>query len=137
MAVRQVSAEIDSDLPGLVEALATSMTKHGLVELQVEAEGVKIQLKRGSPPAATTPASTGQICSPAAGTFFASVEGSPALVSVGAKVNRDTPVGFVKTPNEVLEVAANVEDAIITRLVTVDGQPVQQGSVLFETTKGG
>jgi acetyl-CoA carboxylase biotin carboxyl carrier protein len=142
------------DLKEIKELIAL-MRRNELTELEIETEGLRVKLKKGSEPvvshtyfgqqAGPAPAATAPPASPAAearepgreitspmvGTFYgsASPEASP-YVEVGAEVNEETVVCIIEAMKVMNEIKAETR-GVITEILGENGKPVQFGQPLF------
>jgi acetyl-CoA carboxylase biotin carboxyl carrier protein len=130
----------------------------GFDELNLEINGTKISLRRGSPaplapavqPAAPAPKAALVPTPPAAadpdvedlpapllGTFYrAPKPGAPAFVEVGAQVTEDSIVGII----EVMKLMNTVRAAMrgtVTEIIAADGALVEFGATLMRVRKSG
>jgi acetyl-CoA carboxylase biotin carboxyl carrier protein len=134
----------------------------GFDELNLEINGTKISLRRGSPapgvataptlpaaapatapaPAAATPkASTDpnvqDLPAPLLGTFYRSPKpGAPAFVEVGSAVSDDTIVGIIEVMKLMNTVRAGVRGTVI-EIIAADGALVEFGAALMRVRKSG
>ena len=144
------------DLKDIKELIAL-MRRNDLSELEIEQEGLRIKLKKGSepifthgpvsyaaaplPPAPAAPAGAApapeekpkgrEITSPMVGTFYgaASPEASP-YVEVGMEVNEDTVVCIIEAMKVMNEIKAETK-GVITEILAENGKPVQFRQPLF------
>ncbi len=149
---------MDIDLKEIKELIAL-MRRNELSEFELEKEGFRIKLKKGSdpvlfhPPAAgyaPPPAQAGpavpppaapaaveakaqgpEITSPMVGTFYsgASPEASP-YVEVGTEVSDDTVVCIIEAMKVMNEIKAETR-GVIAEILVENGKPVQYGQPLF------
>lgn len=136
------------------------MEEHGLSELEVEKEGLKIRLKRGPsgkivqetvpisiPPQAIPPA--GQqtaresveeanviiVRSPMVGTFYAApAPDSPAYVTKGKKVSAGDVLCIIEAMKLMNEIKSDVGGIVLDTLLE-NGQPVEFDQPLFKIQK--
>ncbi len=135
------------------------MKKHDLSVFEIEKEGFRIKLEKGSsaqaaaavpsaaagPPKAvpaapeTTPATPKaiesvplkEIVSPMVGTFYRGPSpDAPSFVDVGKTVTEDTVVCIIEAMKVMNEIKAET-GGIIAEVVAENGKPVQFGQVLF------
>lgn len=143
-----------------IEAIIDLMRKNDLSVFEMEKEGFKLKLQRGTngqpvitapialapslapttPPAAEK-ASTSEgraetvrlreIVSPMVGTFYrAASPEAPPFVDVGKTVNEDTVVGIIEAMKVMNEIKAETS-GVIAEAVAENGKPVQFGQALF------
>jgi acetyl-CoA carboxylase, biotin carboxyl carrier protein len=142
-----------------VKAIIDLMEKHDLSVFEIEKEGFRLKLQKGSaaapapvaPPAVIIPskALTGssettsavptsiesaplkEIVSPMVGTFYraGSPDGDP-FVDVGKSVTEDTVVCIIEAMKVMNEIKAETS-GVIAEVVAENGKPVQFGQVLF------
>lgn len=135
-----------------IRALAELMQETELFELELEEEGVRIRLKRGSdaqptfmphlmqPPAATPQAaadeeeideSLHEIVSPMVGTFYRapSPESDP-YVEVGGKIEVGTVLCIIEAMKVMNEIRAEVEGEVAEILVA-NGEAVEYDQPIF------
>jgi acetyl-CoA carboxylase biotin carboxyl carrier protein len=141
-----------------IKELIELMRQNELTELEIETEGLRVKLKKGSEPvvshtyfgqqagpAAAAPGATApaagtaaeakepgrEITSPMVGTFYgsASPEASP-YVEVGTEVNEETVVCIIEAMKVMNEVKAETR-GVITEILGENGKPVQYGQPLF------
>jgi acetyl-CoA carboxylase biotin carboxyl carrier protein len=132
-----------------VRALVDLVVESGIAELTVEAEGLKVKVRRqgatapvtvqapaavpepapAAPPGADT--LTRPVISPIVGTFFrAPSPGAPNFVEVGQRVAVGQTLGIVEAMKVMNEIEA--EFAGVVREICVDNaQPVEAEAVLF------
>ena len=142
-----------------IKAIIDLMKKHDLSVFEIEKEGFRLKLEKGSslltaavpPPAApgppkavpaaaeTTPAAPKaiesaplkEIISPMVGTFYRSASpDSPPFVDVGKTVAEDTVVCIIEAMKVMNEIKAET-NGIIVEMLAENGKPVQFGQVLF------
>lgn len=130
------------------------MNDNELTELELEKDGLKLRLKKGSgqieqiitkAPAATLQASAEkqvevaakqeedliEIKSPMVGTFYrASSPESPPFVDIGSQVSADTSICIIEAMKLMNEIKAEVKGKIKEILVE-NGSPIEFGQVLF------
>ena len=144
------------NLKELKEIIAL-MNEHGLLEIELEREGAKIRVRRGTgaigpegvvveriappapagaapaPPAPDAPAqpSGTEIKSPMVGTFYrAPAPDAPPFVEVGQQIE----VGQVLCIIEAMKLMNEIKSEMRGRIVAIpmeNGQPVEFGQVLF------
>jgi acetyl-CoA carboxylase biotin carboxyl carrier protein len=130
----------------------------GFDELNLEINGTKISLRRGSPaplaaavqPAAPAPkaavVATPQAAAdpdvqdlpaPLLGTFYhAPKPGAPPFVQVGAQVTEDSIVGIIEVMKLMNTVRAEVRGTV-TEIIAADGALVEFGATLMRVRKSG
>ena len=129
----------------------------GFDELNLEINGTKISLRRGSPapgvPAApavaAAPAAVASTPKPASdpdvqdlpapllGTFYrAPKPGAPAFVEVGSQVGDDTIIGIIEVMKLMNTVRAGARGTI-TEIIAADGALVEFGAPLMRVRKSG
>ncbi len=133
----------------------------GFDELNLEIDGTKISLRRGSPvtaasaspvPQATAAAPKAapvaapmpaadpdvvEVPAPLLGTFYrAPKPGAAAFVEVGAKVSDDTIIGIIEVMKLMNTVRAGVPGTI-TEIMAADGALVEFGATLLRVRKSG
>jgi acetyl-CoA carboxylase biotin carboxyl carrier protein len=142
-----------------INELIELMSRNELTELEIETEGLRVKLKKGSEPAvshsyyaapsgpaaaaAGAPAAgasagtseakeTGrEITSPMVGTFYASASPEASVfVEVGTEVSEETVVCIIEAMKVMNEVKAETR-GVITEIVAENGKPVQYGQPLF------
>jgi acetyl-CoA carboxylase biotin carboxyl carrier protein len=143
-----------------IKTIIDLMKKNDLSVFEIEKEGFRLKLQRGSsgqaaagvslptvapPKAATTPAeaapalpkaiesvSLKEIVSPMVGTFYraASPDASP-FVDVGKNVTEETVVCIIEAMKVMNEIKAETS-GVIAEVVAENGKPVQFGQVLFK-----
>ncbi|MHA3773495.1 acetyl-CoA carboxylase biotin carboxyl carrier protein [Verrucomicrobiota bacterium sgz303538] len=141
-----------------IKELISLIRENELSEFQLEQEGFKITLKRGSdfqpvitatapialpaavsagaaPAAAQAPveakSNLREIPSPMVGTFYSAASpDSPTYVSVGQEVTEDTVVCIIEAMKVMNEIKAECR-GVITEIVAENGKPVQFGQPLF------
>jgi len=142
-----------------IKELISLIRENDLSEFQLEQEGFKITLKRGTdfqpvistvaapavlpaaaaagaaPAAAPAPteakAPLREITSPMVGTFYtAPSPDSPAYVTVGQEVTEDTVVCIIEAMKVMNEIKAECR-GIIAEVAAENGKPVQFGQPLF------
>ena len=143
-----------------IKAIIDLMRKNSISELELEKEGFKIKLKRGSngvgvpvqyeelPPAQVlSPSSATQpiavapaplvsldqdIKSPMIGTFYRSPSPESApYVDIGTEVGVDTVVCIIEAMKVMNEIKAEVK-GVITQVSVENGKPVEFGQPLFK-----
>jgi acetyl-CoA carboxylase biotin carboxyl carrier protein len=138
-----------------IKAIIDLMKKNNLSVFEIEKEGLRLKLQRGTPDQTTTsaspetasvpkvaisPAETAKsadtsslkdIVSPMVGTFYraGSPDGAP-LVDVGKTVTEDTVVCINAAMKVMNEIKAETS-GVIAEVVAENGKPVQFGQVLF------
>jgi acetyl-CoA carboxylase biotin carboxyl carrier protein len=138
-----------------IKAIIDLMKKNNLSVFEIEKEGLRLKLQRGTPDQTTTSASPGtasvpqvaispaetvksadtsslkDIVSPMVGTFYraGSPDGAP-LVDVGKTVTEDTVVCIIEAMKVMNEIKAEAS-GVISEVVAENGKPVQFGQVLF------
>lgn len=144
-----------------IKALLALMGQNDLSELDLREGPRRIRLRRGgaiaaapapiahapapasapvaapaaSPAAAEKPAAT--IKSPTPGTFYSKPDpDSPAFVSVGSRVTKDTVVCIIEAMKIFNEIHADCS-GVITKVLLENAQPVEYGQVLFEVDPAG
>ncbi len=138
-----------------IKAIIEMMKANDLSVFEMEREGEKLKLERGSAmaapvvtyaaqpapagqpalpaaPAAAAPAPAGkEILSPMVGTFYmAASPETPTFVSVGQEVSEDTVVCIIEAMKVMNEIKAEVR-GVIAEIVAENGKPVQFGQPLF------
>lgn len=136
-----------------IEEVVRLMEKHGLTEISIEEEGVKIHLRKGaggiieSSVHALSSAGTTQkaseaspkeekknfieIKAPMVGTFYKSpTPDSKAFVDIGAKVREGDVLCIIEAMKLMNEIKCEVKGKIVDVLVE-NGSPVEFGQVLF------
>ena len=142
-----------------IKAIIDLMKKHDLSVFEIEKEGFRLKLEKGSSAqaaAAATPAAAAlskaapaapdtasvapkaiesvplkEIVSPMVGTFYRSASpDSPPFVDVGKTVAEDTIVCIIEAMKVMNEIKAET-GGIIAEVVAENGKPVQFGQVLF------
>jgi acetyl-CoA carboxylase biotin carboxyl carrier protein len=130
----------------------------GFDELNLEINGTRINLRRGSPaplaaavpPAAPAPQAAvlaapqaaadpevQDLPAPLLGTFYrAPKPGAPAFVQVGAQVTEDTIVGIIEVMKLMNTVRAEVRGTV-TEIIAADGALVEFGATLMRVRKSG
>ena len=125
------------------------MEDHELSAFELEQEGFKVKLKKGSaeqeapaapapPPQASAPPAdaivaeeTQEISAPMVGTFYkASSPDTDAFVKVGDAVDVDTTVCIIEAMKVMNEIKAE-KKGVIQRVLVDDATPVQFGQGLF------
>jgi acetyl-CoA carboxylase biotin carboxyl carrier protein len=140
-----------------IKAIVQLMNENDLTEVELEREGVKLKLKRGSgevydipprplpeyrPPAPSSPpvaapaeAPTGNmkvIASPMVGTFYrAPSPESPPFVEVGQSVEVGQVVCIVEAMKLMNEIKSEVRGKVV-RIAVENAEPVEFGQTLFE-----
>jgi acetyl-CoA carboxylase biotin carboxyl carrier protein len=142
-----------------IKAIIDLMKKNGLSVFEIEKEGFRLKLQRGTPDQTTTsappvtaslpkiaiipaetatatgkPADTSSlkdIVSPMVGTFYraGSPDGAP-LMDVGKTVTEDTVICIIEAMKVMNEIKAETS-GVIAEVVAENGKPVQFGQVLF------
>ena len=137
-----------------IKQILQLMDENGLSEFELEREGLRIALRKASPPAPIIAAApmpqvavaaapvpgAGQvqpgekissINSPMVGTFYvAPSPEAPPFVNVGDKVGKDTVVCILEAMKVMNEIKAEVEGTIAEVLVE-NAEPVEYGEPLF------
>ncbi|MEI6054602.1 MAG: acetyl-CoA carboxylase biotin carboxyl carrier protein [Lentisphaerota bacterium] len=143
-----------------IRAIVEMMSKHNLSEFKVEAEDMRLSLKRGiqggavtyaapqsvmqmpqqaaaapapiaAPVAATPAASKVTIDAPIVGTFYTSASpDSPVFVKVGDKVNPETVVCIIEAMKVMNDIKAE-KSGTIKEILVKNAQSVEYGSPLF------
>ncbi len=143
-----------------IKTLIDLMKKNDLSVLEIEKEGLRINIQRGTsgqtpaagplPTAIAPKAATAgpevatalpkpiesvqlrEIVSPMVGTFYraASPDGSP-FVDIGKTVTEETVVCIIEAMKVMNEIKAEVS-GVIAEVVAENGKPVQFGQVLFK-----
>ena len=143
-----------------IKTIIDLMKKNDLSVFEIEKEGFRLKLQRGSssqvaagalppmtvPPKAATTAAEGapaspkpiesiplkEIVSPMVGTFYraASPDASP-YVDIGKTVTEETVVCIIEAMKVMNEIKAETS-GIIAEVVAENGKPVQFGQVLFK-----
>jgi acetyl-CoA carboxylase biotin carboxyl carrier protein len=135
----------------------------GFDELNLEINGTKISLRRGSPapsvptsppvsavaparapapealstPKAATDPDVQELPAPLLGTFYrAPKPGAPAFVEVGSQVSDDTIVGIIEVMKLMNTVRAGVRGTV-TEIIAADGALVEFGAALMRVRKSG
>jgi len=131
----------------------------GFDELNLEINGTKISLRRGSPapgvpaaPAVAVAAAPAAVAStpkpasdpdvqdlpaPLLGTFYrAPKPGAPAFVEVGSQVSDDTIIGIIEVMKLMNTVRAGARGTI-TEIIAADGALVEFGAPLMRVRKSG
>jgi acetyl-CoA carboxylase biotin carboxyl carrier protein len=130
----------------------------GFDELNLEINGTKISLRRGSPaplaaavqPAAPAPKAAvvatphaaadpdvQDLPAPLLGTFYhAPKPGAPPFVQVGAQVSEDSIVGIIEVMKLMNTVRAEVRGTV-TEIIAADGALVEFGATLMRVRKSG
>ena len=138
-----------------IKAIIDLMKKNNLSVFEIEKEGLRLKLQRGTPDQTTTsaspetaslpkiaivPAETAKsadtsslkdIVSPMVGTFYraGSPDGAP-LVDIGKTVTEETVVCIIEAMKVMNEIKAETS-GVIAEVVAENGKPVQFGQVLF------
>jgi acetyl-CoA carboxylase biotin carboxyl carrier protein len=142
-----------------IKAIIGMMKDNDLSEFQMEQDGLKIRIKRGSegfqqsvtlPPAAPSPApsvaapvaapapapapvvtDSKHILSPMVGTFYrAPAPDAPTYVEVGQDVDPETVVCIIEAMKVMNEIKAEVKGTI-TEILAENAKPVEFGQKLF------
>ena len=124
-----------------IKTLIDLMKKNDLSVLEIEKEGFRIKIQRGSSastdtasglPKATESVPLREIVSPMVGTFYraGSPDGSP-FVDVGKTITEETVVCIIEAMKVMNEIKAETS-GIIAEVVAENGKPVQFGQVLFK-----
>jgi acetyl-CoA carboxylase biotin carboxyl carrier protein len=143
----------------IVEELAEILRRHDLSEVSIEAEGMKIHLKRGGaspmapvavapapvmapvpPPAApkaeTSDGNVSYITSPFVGTFYRSPGPDAApFVDVGTHFKKGQVLCIVEAMKLMNEIESEIEGTVVQVLVE-NGHPVEYGEPLFKIKQG-
>ncbi|MCH8156111.1 MAG: acetyl-CoA carboxylase biotin carboxyl carrier protein [Proteobacteria bacterium] len=138
----------------LIRRLAALLEETGLSEIEYEAEGRRIRVARGAgtasgpasapssvpapqaEPAASAPEGEealppGAVTSPMVGTVYAAAEpGAPPLVKVGDSVKEGQTLLIIEAM-KVMNPLASPRAGTVTRILVVDGQPVEFGELLL------
>jgi len=137
-----------------IEEVIELMEKHGLSEIQIEEEGIKMHLKKGvsgfdniqhdvmqerSPhPTKEKKAETKQearnlieITSPMVGTFYKSPSpDAPAFVEIGSTIKEGDVLCIIEAMKLMNEIKSEVKGKVVDVLVE-NGEPIEFGQVLF------
>jgi acetyl-CoA carboxylase biotin carboxyl carrier protein len=138
-----------------IKELVDLMNANNLTELEIDEDGVRVRLQKGSPkpesvvvttgvsppapaaaPAAAesaeeAPAAGDTINAPMVGTFYrAPGPDEPSYVDVGDKVNPDTVVCIIEAMKVMNEIKAGLEGEVAEILVE-SGSPIEYGQPLF------
>jgi acetyl-CoA carboxylase biotin carboxyl carrier protein len=142
-----------------IKAVIDLMKKHDLSVFEIEKEGFRLKLQRGTsapqatialPAAPTVPpkaASTAEpppaakpiesvpmkeIVSPMVGTFYrAASPDTPAFVEVGKPITEETVVCIIEAMKVMNEIKAETS-GVIAEVLAENGKPVQFGQALFK-----
>ena len=135
-----------------IRAIIDLMKKNDLSVFEIEKDGFRLKLQKGTTSQATTPAPPiivtspktptaankpadttllKDIVSPMVGTFYraGSPDGAP-FVDVGKTVTEDTVVCIIEAMKVMNEIKAETS-GVIAEVVAENGRPVQFGQVLF------
>lgn len=152
--VREVKE--DMNLKDIVE-LIKALEETGVTELNLESEGVKVSIRRGSsivpspttrpitapeqavpPPAKEEPSPAAEIVevkAPLVGTFYrAPAPDAPPFVEIGSRVKPGQTLCIIEAMKLMNEITAEVAGRVVEILVE-NGQPVEYGQVLFRLEK--
>ncbi|NQU95825.1 MAG: acetyl-CoA carboxylase biotin carboxyl carrier protein [Candidatus Omnitrophica bacterium] len=137
-----------------IEEVVRLMEKHGLTEISVEEEGVKIHLRKGIsgavektihqmaspvltpatevPPAAKEKESNAvEIKAPMVGTFYASPSpDAKSFVEIGQKINEGDVLCIIEAMKLMNEIKSEVKGKIVD-IVVENAEPVEFGQVMF------
>ena len=136
-----------------IEEMVSLMEKHGLTEVSVEEEGVKIHLKKGAqgqieravhiPSPVLTPReeipkeeklatkNTVEIKAPMVGTFYRSpAPDAKPFVDIGSTIREGDVLCIIEAMKLMNEIKAEVKGKVVDILVE-NGEPVEFGHVLF------
>ncbi len=143
-----------------IKAVIDLMRKNDLSVFEMEKDGFRLKLQKGSdqpvysaaapmqlaPPPATPASAAGEtpaaaapekggalkdVVSPMVGTFYrASSPDSPAFVDIGKEVSEETVVCIIEAMKVMNEIKAETK-GVIAEIVAENGKPVQFGQVLF------
>ena len=143
-----------------IKAVIDLMRKNDLSVFEMEKDGFRLKLQKGSDqpvysaapvaqlaPAPATPASAAgeapaaaapekggalkDVVSPMVGTFYrASSPDSPAFVDIGKEVSEETVVCIIEAMKVMNEIKAETK-GVIAEIVAENGKPVQFGQALF------
>jgi acetyl-CoA carboxylase biotin carboxyl carrier protein len=138
-----------------IKAVIDLMRKNDLSVFEMEKDGFRLKLQKGSgelpaysaaapvqpaPAATASPAAAAapekgaalkDVVSPMVGTFYrASSPDSPAFVEVGKEVSDETVVCIIEAMKVMNEIKAETK-GVIAEIVAENGKPVQFGQVLF------
>ena len=137
-----------------IRELLQLMQEHGLTELEVEREGMKIRLKKGgaggapqvsyepvpaapssAPAAAPTPPAPAAkrltINSPMVGTFYrAPAPDAPSFTDVGQQVDEGQVICIIEAMKLMNEIKSDTTGRVVEALVA-NGDPVEFGQPLF------
>ena len=137
-----------------IEEVVKLMEKHGLTEISIEEEGVKIHLRKGpsgvieravemhphllAPGTAETPAQKAaesrnviEVKAPMVGTFYrSSSPDSKPFADVGTKINEGDVVCIIEAMKLMNEIKSEIKGKVVDVLVG-NGEPVEFGQVMF------
>ena len=142
-----------------IKAVIDLMRKNDLSVFEMEKDGFRLKLQKGSdqpvysaaapvqaaPPPAAAASAAGEapaaapekggalkdVVSPMVGTFYrASSPDSPSFVDVGKEVSEETVVCIIEAMKVMNEIKAETK-GVIAEIVAENGKPVQFGQVLF------
>jgi acetyl-CoA carboxylase biotin carboxyl carrier protein len=143
-----------------IKAIIDLMKKHDLSVFEIEKEGFRLKLQRGTSASQSTTAApaevggpakgaaaaaeppppaakaietipTKEIVSPMVGTFYlAASPDAPAFVEVGKSVTEDTVVCIIEAMKVMNEIKAETS-GVIAEVLAENGKPVQFGQALF------
>ena len=142
-----------------IKAIIDLMKKHDLSVFEIEKDGFRLKLQRGTsvpqttivaPAATTVPSNAGptgaepppaaksieslplkEIVSPMVGTFYrAASPDAPPFIEVGKPVTEDTVVCIIEAMKVMNEIKAETS-GVIAEVLADNGKPVQFGQALF------
>ncbi|MBI4355232.1 MAG: acetyl-CoA carboxylase biotin carboxyl carrier protein [Candidatus Omnitrophica bacterium] len=146
-----------------IRELINLMNEHGLVELEIEREGMKVRLRKSGPPgregggpievqmvpalpggaalpgaqAAAALSRLTQIKSPMVGTFYrAPAPDAPVFVEAGQEIQVGQVVCIIEAMKLMNEIKAEAAGRLVEILVE-NGDPVEFGQPLFSIEPGG
>jgi len=144
-----------------IKEMITLMNDHGILEFQLEREGFKVLLKKGSsgdvaihtagshlvappspgapvapqPTIAATEEGILEIVSPIVGTFYrSSAPEADAFVRIGDQVSDEVVVCIIEAMKVMNEIKSEVK-GVITEVLVENGEAVEFGQVLFKVKK--
>ena len=144
----KAKSSIDQDL---IRELAKLLEETGLSELEVEQEGTRIRVARGTRAAASVPAPVvhapaamsvvappadagkhpGGVTSPMVGTAYLSPSpGAKAFVEVGTRVKAGDTLLIIEAMKTMNQIPAP-RSGIVTQILVEDGQPVEFGETMM------
>jgi len=151
----EVKGEVNlKDIVELIKALEET----GVTELNLESEGVKVSIRRGSTSAVPSPASGPvqayeqlvpppvkeepspateivEVKAPLVGTFYrAPAPDAPPFVEIGSRVKPGQTLCIIEAMKLMNEITADIHGRVVEILVE-NGQPVEYGQVLFRLEK--